>query len=41
MHGNTIEILKRLKLVGHYRYYGININYKWLLKFPKYINMNY
>lgn len=43
MHGNIIEILEKLKLklVGHYRYYGINGNYKWLLKFYKYIKYTY
>lgn len=43
MHGNMIEILERLKLklVGHYRYYGVNGNYNWLLKLYKYIKHAY
>ena len=43
MHENIIEILEKLKLklIGHYRYYGINGNYKWLLKFYKYIKYAY
>ena len=43
MHGNMIEVLERLKLklIGHYRYYGINGNYNWLLKFYKYIKYAY
>ena len=43
MHESIGEILEKLKLklIGHYRYYGVNGNYKWLRKFYKYIKYAY
>ena len=43
MHNNIRDILERikLKLVGHYRYYGVNGNYYDLLKFYKYVKYVY
>lgn len=43
MHNNIRTILERikLKLIGHYRYYGINGNYYDLLKFYKYVKFSY
>jgi len=36
---NVLEVIKRinLKIVGHYRYYGISGNFKGVVKFYKYI----
>jgi group II intron reverse transcriptase/maturase len=38
---NVLEVIKRinLKIVGHYRYYGISGNFKGVVKFYKYIVM--
>lgn len=43
MHCSMYEVLERLKakLIGHYRYYGVNGNYLWLIKFYKYIKYEY
>ena len=36
----TMEKL-RIKLIGHYNYYGINGNYRWIALFNKYIKYEY
>ena len=36
----TMEKL-RIKLIGHYNYYGINGNYRWISLFNKYIKYEY
>lgn len=43
MHGNIRDILEKikLKLIGHYNYYGVNGNYDDLLKFYKYVKYAY
>lgn len=43
MHSSIKDILERLKLklIGHYRYYGVNGNYNDLLKFYKYVKYAY
>lgn len=43
MHGSIRDILERIKLkvIGHYRYYGVNGNYLDLLKFYKYVKYAY
>lgn len=43
MHDNIYDILEilKLKLLGHYRYYGINNNFLSLLNFYKYIKYGY
>ena len=43
MHSSIKDTLERLKLklIGHYRYYGVNGNYNDLLKFYKYVKYAY
>ena len=43
MHNNIRDILERikLKLIGYYRYYGVNCNNSDLLKFYKYVKYAY
>lgn len=43
MHSSIKDILERLKLklTGHYRYYGVNGNYNDLFKFYKYVKYAY
>lgn len=43
MHSSVKDTLERLKLklIGHYRYYGVNGNYNDLLKFYKYVKYAY
>ncbi len=43
MHSSIKDTLERLKLklIGHYRYYGVNGNYNDLLKFYKYVKNAY
>lgn len=43
MHNDILEVMEKIKLKisGHYRYYGVNGNYKWMLKFYKYIKYEY
>ena len=43
MHKATWEILQkiRIKMIGHYNYYGINGNYKSLAKYYKYVKYTY
>lgn len=43
MHDNIYDVLEilKLKLTGHYRYYGVNGNFLSLLKFYKYVKYRY
>ena len=43
MHKDIFETLEhlKLKLIGHYRYYGVSGNYEDILKFKKYVKSTY